>query len=127
VQLETTGNVRIATEDVSLSGVTIRAGDAVIPMGHVASNDPEEYPGARRLDFTRSGGPAHMVFGSGPHHCPGAALARLELELALGSLLARLPDLRLAVPASDLTWRPGMVMRNLTALPVTWRPARPRS
>jgi cytochrome P450 len=44
VQLETTGNVRIATEDVKLGGVTIRVGDAVIPMGHVASNDPEGRP-----------------------------------------------------------------------------------
>jgi cytochrome P450 len=120
VQLETTGNVRIATEDVELSGVTIPAGDAVIPMGHLASNDPEEYPDARLLDVTRAAGPAHMAFGSGPHHCPGAALARMELELALGSLVARLPGLRLAVPADHLRWRPGMVMRNLTALPVTW-------
>ncbi|HUN33603.1 MAG TPA: cytochrome P450 [Trebonia sp.] len=120
VQLETTGNVRIATEDVELSGVTIRAGDAVIPMGHLASNDPEEYPDARRLDVTRVASPAHMAFGSGPHHCPGAALARMELELALGSLLARLPGLRLAEPADELSWRPGMVMRNLTALPVAW-------
>jgi cytochrome P450 len=120
VQLETTGNVRIATEDIELSGVTVEAGDAVIPMGHLASNDPEEYPDARLLDVTRTGCPAHMAFGSGPHHCPGAALARMELELALGSLLARLPSLRLAVPAEHLSWRPGMVMRKLTALPVTW-------
>jgi cytochrome P450 len=120
VQLETTGMVRIATNDVQLSGVLVRAGEAVIPMGHVASNDPEFHTAPRRLDITRPDASAHMVFGHGPHHCPGAALARLELQLALGTLLARFPDLRLAVPAQQLRWRPGMVMRNLEELPVTW-------
>lgn len=124
VQLETSGNVRIATEDVRLSGVLVRAGEAVIPMGHVASNDPEIYPDPRRLDVTRTDAAPHMVFGYGPHHCPGAALARLELQLALTSLLTRFPDLRLARPAEQLRWRPGMVMRNLEELPVTWHTPR---
>jgi cytochrome P450 len=63
---------------------------------------------------------AHIAFGYGPHHCVGAALARLELQIALSTLLARFPTLRLAVPAAELRWRPGMLMRTLEALPVTW-------
>jgi cytochrome P450 len=120
VQLETSGSVRIATEDVQLSGVWVRAGEAVLPLGHVASNDPEVYAEPRRLDITRTDAPPHMVFGHGPHHCPGAALARMELHIALSTLLARLPGLSPAVPLSDLRWRPGMVMRNIEELSVTW-------
>ena len=54
VQLETTGPVRIALEDVELSGVLIRAGEAIIPSGHIANSDPDTYPDARRLDLTRT-------------------------------------------------------------------------
>ncbi|HZA18562.1 MAG TPA: hypothetical protein VE645_17010 [Pseudonocardiaceae bacterium] len=53
------------------------------------------------------------------HHCLGAPLARLEGRIALGSLLARFPRLRLAVPPEELTWRPGVLMHSLAALPVT--------
>jgi nocardicin N-oxygenase len=120
VQLETTGPVRIALEDVELSGVVIRAGEAIIPSGHIANSDPETYPDGRQLDVTRADVIPHLAFGHGPHHCVGAALARLELQIALGSLLARFPALRLAVPAEELRWRPGMLMRTLEELPVTW-------
>jgi nocardicin N-oxygenase len=120
VQLETTGPVRIALEDVELSGVLVRAGEAIIPSGHIANSDPEAFPDARRLDVTRTDVVPHLAFGYGPHHCVGAALARLELQTALSTLLARFPTLHLAVPAEELRWRPGMLMRTLEELPVTW-------
>jgi len=120
VQLETTGPVRNALEDVELSGVLIRAGEAVIPSGHVANSDPETHPDGRRLDVTRTAAAPHLAFGHGPHHCVGAALARLELQIALTTMLARFPTLRLAVPAGELRWRPGMLIRTLRELPVTW-------
>jgi cytochrome P450 len=62
----------------------------------------------------------HLAFGHGPHHCVGAALARMELQIALRTLLTSMPTLRLAVPADQLRWRPGMLMRTLEELPVTW-------
>jgi cytochrome P450 len=55
-------------------------------MGHVASNDPEAYREPRRLDITRPDAASHMVFGHGPHHCPGAALARMKLQRRLSDL-----------------------------------------
>jgi len=119
VQLETTGPVRIATTDVELSGILIRAGDAIIPSGHIANSDPDTYAD-RHLDLTRTDPTPHLAFGHGPHHCVGAALARLELQTALTTLLTRYPTLRLAIPADDLRWRPGMLMRTLEELPVTW-------
>jgi cytochrome P450 len=75
--------------------------------------DPE------RVDITRSPNP-HLGFGHGVHHCLGAQLARVELQVALGALLARCPDLRLAVPAAELALRPGMAIRGPLALPVIW-------
>lgn len=120
VQLETTGTPRIATEDVELSGVLIRAGEAIIPSGHIANSDPEAYPEGRRLDVTQPDTVPHLTFGYGPHVCVGAALARLELQIALATLLARFPTLRLAVPAEQLRWRPGTLMRTLEQLPVAW-------
>ena len=120
VQLATAGLVRIATEDVELSGVLVRAGEAVVPSGHAANSDPEAFPDIGRLDVTCTDTVPHLAFGYGPHHCVGAALARLELQTALRTLLTRMPTLRLAVPADQLRWRPGMLMRTLEELPVTW-------
>jgi cytochrome P450 len=120
VQLETTGPVRIASQDVELSGVLIRAGEAIIASGHIANSDPAIYPDGHRLDVARTDVVPHLAFGHGPHHCVGAALARLELQIALTALLARFPMLRLAVPAEQLRWRPGMLIRTLHELPVAW-------
>jgi len=57
---------------------------------------------------------------SGPHFCLGANLARMELQVALGTILSRLPRLRIAVPEDTLTWHEGTMMRGLAALPVAW-------
>ncbi|MFL6128296.1 MAG: hypothetical protein ACJ73E_04440 [Mycobacteriales bacterium] len=72
------------------------------------------------LDVTGTDLVPHLAFGHGSHHGVGAALARLEPRIALGSLLTRLLTLRLAVPAEQLRWRPGMLMRRLEELPVAW-------
>ena len=82
-------------------------------------------PGAVRGSRTRSPWPPsattrHLGFGRGPHFCLGAPLARLEAEIALGTLLRRLPGLRLAVPPEELRWRPVPLFRSLVALPVAW-------
>ncbi len=110
---------RYATEDVTLAGGVVAAGDAVFVSRSAANRDPSVYPDPDRLDITRDTA-AHVGFGHGAHHCLGAQLARLELQVALGSLLNRLPGLRLAVPEADLPWRTGLLMRALHALPVTW-------
>jgi cytochrome P450 len=72
-----------------------------------------------QLDLTRADNP-HLSFGAGVHHCLGAQLARMELQEALRGLLRRLPTIRLAVPVSELAFKPGMVLRSLHDLPVTW-------
>ncbi|MFI7543617.1 cytochrome P450 [Actinoplanes sp. NPDC049599] len=110
---------RYATEDLELSGVRIRAGEPVIAAMSAANRDATVFDEPDRLDITRGAGP-HLGFGHGVHHCLGAQLARMELQVALGTLLHRLPELRLAVDEKRLEWKSGLLVRGLRALPVTW-------
>ncbi|MGW5235867.1 cytochrome P450 [Streptomyces nodosus] len=113
------GLARVALQDVELHGLCIRAGDAVYVSYLAANRDPEVFPGPDLIDVGRDPNP-HLSFGNGPHHCTGAVLARLQLELLLHTLLGRLPGLRLDVPAERVPWRRQTMIRGPQALPVTW-------
>ncbi|KOG38580.1 cytochrome P450 [Streptomyces resistomycificus] len=113
------GLSRIATQDVGIQGVRIRAGDAIYVSYLSANRDPDVFPFPETIDFSRSPNP-HVSFGSGPHSCPGDLLARLESELLVDALLDRVPGLRLAVPANEVPFRKGALIRGPEALPVTW-------
>ncbi|MFG2209633.1 cytochrome P450 [Streptomyces sp. NPDC048638] len=113
------GIPRVATEDVELSGVTIRAGDIVHVSYLTANRDSRKFDRPDELDLDREK-PSHMTFGWGGHHCLGAPLAVTELEVALGSLLDRFPDLKLAKPAEEVRWNETSIWRYPLALPVTW-------
>ncbi|MFJ9694844.1 cytochrome P450 [Kitasatospora sp. NPDC101183] len=117
---DTSGLPRIATEDVTVGGVTIPAGDAVFLAFASANRDEAAFAEPGRRDFARADNP-HMAFGYGIHHCLGAPLARLELAVALEELTRRFPEARLAVPESELHWRIGDVNHHLLALPVNLR------
>ena len=110
---------RVTTEDVRLGGVTIPAGELVIPLYSTANRDRSVFIDPDRLDITRDAA-GHLAFGAGVHHCLGAQLARLELQEAFRGLIGRLPGLRLAVPAGDLEFKPGMAIHSLRELPVRW-------
>lgn len=113
------GTIRVALEDVELGGITVRAGEAVIPAINSANRDGRRFPEADRLDLTRSD-TSHLAFGFGAHHCLGAQLARLELQVTLDALLCRFPQLRLAVAEQDLLWRTGTLSLSPLTLPVAW-------
>ena len=115
----TAGFTRIATEDLELGGVLVRAGDAVMVHLDVANRDERVFACPERLDITREKNP-HLAFGFGPHFCVAAQLAKTELRIALGTLLRRFPGLRLAVEPGDLVWRQGRMVRGLDRLPVSW-------
>jgi nocardicin N-oxygenase len=83
---------RVAAEDVTLGSVAIRQGEAVMVSLDAANHDARVFPDPKRLDLGRQPNP-HLSFGDGPHFCLGAALARLELEVALRSLIWGLPAL----------------------------------
>jgi cytochrome P450 len=110
-------NDRFTTEDVTVGGVTIPAGEWVLPAIGSADRDPARFPGPDRLDLGRDTS-GHVAFGHGVHHCLGAPLARMEAEVALGALLARFPRISLAVPPSELRWRPVSLMNGLESLPI---------
>lgn len=110
---------RFFAEDSDLHGQRIPAGDSVIISLCAANRDPEQFADADELDFDRAPNP-HLTFGHGIHFCPGAALARVELQVALGTLLTRLPGLRLAVPDDAIEWIPAVLARGVNRLPVSY-------
>ncbi len=110
---------RWAAVDVELGGRTIRRGETVIVLLGAADHDPERFEAPDELALAAEREARHLGFGRGRHFCLGAPLARLEAEIALGTLL-RLPGLRLAVAEDELRRRPVPLFRSLVALPVAW-------
>ncbi|MBX7548523.1 cytochrome P450 [Streptomyces sp. NPDC048665] len=113
------GLQRVALEDIEIGGETIRAGEGVLFSTSVINRDPAQYEDPDSLDFHR-GTRHHVAFGFGIHQCLGQNLARAELEIALGTLLSRLPGLRLAVPAEEIPFKRGDTIQGMLELPVTW-------
>ncbi|MGC5364456.1 cytochrome P450 family protein [Streptomyces sp. DT24] len=108
---------RFAAEDVVIGGEKISSGDLVLISLGAANRCPMRFSEPDELDFGREEN-FQLGFGRGPHHCPGKELARHELRVALGELVRRFPDLSLAVPAEDITWRPSYLIRVPYKLPV---------
>jgi cytochrome P450 len=116
---------RYAIEPVEIGDVTIPVGAQVIICLAAANRDGDRYEGSEVLNIDRAE-TRHLAFGHGIHHCLGAALARMEGQLALASLLHRFPQLCLAVPVAELHWGhgDGLVLRGVSELPVVPGPAR---
>jgi len=106
---------RLAPADVELGGRQIRKRQAVIAVMGAANRDPERFPDPDRLDLARTDN-RHVAFGWASHFCFGAPLARLEAQIALDTVLRRLPELELE--ATEVSWRPNLALRGLRALPV---------
>jgi cytochrome P450 len=115
-----TSTERFAREDVAIGGTVIPKGEMVMVVLASADHDPERFTAPDALDITRAHN-RHLAFGKGIHFCLGAPLARMEGQIAIGTLLRRMPELRLADPPESLTWRPGMVLRGLKGLPVEFQ------
>jgi cytochrome P450 len=110
---------RITREEVRLGGITIPAGETMLPLMAAANRDPAAFFEPNRLDLLRAP-KTHLTFGAGAHHCLGAQLARLELQEGLRGLLTRLPGLRLAVPVQEIVFHEGQTIATMRELPVTW-------
>lgn len=108
---------RYTTEPLTLGGTEIPADTPVLIAPGAANRDPHRFPAPDQLDLSRPA-TGHLAFGHGIHRCLGAPLARAEAELALRAVITRFPDVRLAAPAEQLTWRHTRLMRGLTALPL---------
>jgi len=110
---------RYASVDMEIAGVPITRGTHLQLILAAANHDDHWLPDAEAFDVTRDEA-KHMAFSQGIHYCLGAPLARLEGEIAVTTLLARLPQLQLAGSVADLTWRSAIELRGLKALPVRW-------
>jgi cytochrome P450 PksS len=109
---------RLTLEEVTYASVTIPKGAFLAGVVGSANHDQSRFREPDRLDITREPN-RHLSFGHGHHFCLGAALARMEAQIALTTLFRRRPGLRLAEPAGNLRWRRMLPLRGLQALPVT--------
>ncbi|SFC70721.1 Cytochrome P450 [Bacillus sp. OV322] len=108
---------RWAGEDLIFRNVEFKRGDHVIVALNSANRDSQVFKDPDILDITREKSP-HLAFGKGIHLCLGAPLARLEGEIAINTLLNRMPDIRLAIDPDELQWRPGMIVRGVKEIPL---------
>lgn len=111
--------MRVAKEDITVAGVTIKADDLVILSRCAANRDPRVFPHPHEFRLDRDNNP-HLAFGYGPHYCLGSGLARLQLQTALECLVRRLPGLRLAGSPADIEWFAGTFFAMPATLPVAW-------
>ncbi len=111
--------LRFAAEDVELGGHLIRRGEAVSVVLASANRDSSQFDHPDELDITRENN-RHLGFGMGVHYCVGAPLARIEGQVAINTLLRRMPNLQLVVPIEELTWGIVPLIRGLNQMPVTW-------
>jgi len=110
---------RIAKEDVEIGGEIVRKGQQAVAILGAANRDPDQFPDPDRLDVGRTPN-RHLGFGGGPHFCLGAALARMEGQIAFDTMLRRLPDMELTT--TEPTYRDHYVIRGLDELRVRFRP-----
>lgn len=110
---------RWARQDIEIGEASIAAGDRLVLLIGAGNRDPARFANPDELDVGR-GGVKPLSFGGGIHFCLGAMLARIEAQIAISTLLSRLPGLELVT--EEPQWRPGIVLRGLKALPVSFSP-----
>jgi hypothetical protein len=126
VTIAHTGLTRTALEDITVGGVTIRAGEPVIILLNSANRDREAFADADALDLARANARRHIAFGYGIHQCLGQPLARMELQVVLPMVFRRLPDLRIA-PGGEVTFKDTSAAYGASYMPVAWSvPSQPR-
>jgi cytochrome P450 len=120
------GTLRLAAQHMEIAGVDIPKESFVHLMMCSANRDPAVFEDPDRLDITRTPN-KHFSFGHGAHFRPGAPLSRVEGQVAFTTLLRRVPDLRLAVPADEVEWvKDNSTGRGLAKLPVAFDRRLPR-
>lgn len=113
------GLARTLLEPLTVGGVTMGAGEGLIASIASANRDGAHFSDPDSFGLSREQG-QHLAFGFGMHQCLGAALARLEMNIAFDRLTARFPELRLAVPLEDVPFRYDQFVYGIGSLPVTW-------
>ena len=109
--------IRVVAEAIKIGGQTLAEGDLVYLVLAATNRDPDRFADPDQLDLGRTDN-RHLSFGNGPHFCLGAPLTRLQGEVAIGTLVRRLPTLRLATP--PVQWRPNPMQRGPACLPLAY-------
>lgn len=110
---------RVTTADIEIGGVVIPAGEGVITLQSAANHDDTVFEHPEEFNPLRES-LRHVAFGYGPHQCPGASMARLELEIVFTTLFSRIPDIRLAAPLDELPFKNDSTFYGFYEVPVTW-------
>jgi len=114
------GIPRYVTEDAEVGGCPVSKGSTLLMQVSSANRDESRFPDPDRFDPRRPNGGQHLAFGAGPHYCLGQPLARMELQVALGTMTRKLPNLRLRDGADALTMRTGSLLEGFEDVWVTW-------
>ena len=115
----TTNFCRTATVDVEVSGQRIRKGDKIYMSYAAANRDPSVFEDPHRFDITRANARRHIAFGTGPHICIGARLARMQLRSLIKQIVSRVPDIRVS---GDPVWMRSIWFNAILSLPVVFTP-----
>ena len=108
---------RIATDNIEIGNQTIKAGEKIVLCLGAANRDPAQLPNPDELNINREQN-HHLAFADGIHYCLGAALARVETQIAINTLIQEFPDLKLA--SNKLEWKKSIVIRGLKSLSVSF-------
>jgi cytochrome P450 len=111
------GRLRRATEDVTVGGAEVKAGEWLVAAIQSGNRDEAVFPRPDTVDLARQ---ARTHLGFGPHQCLGQQLARIELQIALTTLLRRIPGLRLAAPLPVSEFKNDAIVYGLRSLPIEW-------
>ena len=114
------GQRRIATDDIEISGVTIKAGDGIIIDLAPANWDARAFPEPDKLDLQRPNAKDEVGFGFGRHQCVGQQLARAEMQIVFHTLVRRIPTMKLAIPFDEVPFKHDRLAFGVYSLPVTW-------
>jgi cytochrome P450 len=116
---------RVVTRDIEFNGVELPKDALVMLRYHAANRDEAVFEEPGQFDICRANADDHLAFGQGVHFCPGAMLARKEMNVAFDRLFARLTNFQLAPGKNDLTHWPNMMLRGLKCLHITFEPREP--
>jgi len=114
------GLYRTTMKEVRLGGIVLPAHAQVCILFASANDDDTQFPSPRSLDLNRPNISKHLTFGAGIHLCIGAALARMEIKVAAREIIKRLDNIRLAIPAEELTYLPTLATQTLERVPLTF-------
>jgi cytochrome P450 len=123
LRLDSNGGIgipRFITEDIEVGGCPVGKGSTLLMLMATANRDESRFADADRFDPNRANVNQHLTFGAGPHFCVGQPLARVELQVALGTMTRRLPELRLRDGADALPMRKGVLAGGFENVWVTW-------